>query len=524
MRIDRTLLGSLVGSTIARGRGHHLDVACRAGAACRPRPAAPAAGDQTRAAARLRSRTPGGRSWRWPTRTPGCRPTTSAATSTPATRSALHLADQHRRLPVEHRRRPRHRADRHAPRRAQRMTQTIDTVAGAGAARASGHVLQLVRPGDRREAHRPGRRTATRSSRSCPASTTAGWPPGCWSPRRAEPTAAPTQADAIREDDGLRLLLQPGARTRRAARSAAASGTSRPAGRAAVTGNYCGDGRRRLVHRPPLRRLQHRAADRVATSASPPARSRSKHYFGTLPHLPADNCDWSLDRDQADRRVARPTSAIDVFEGALPYRGMKLVPTWGGSMFEALMVPLFVPEETGARGRGASTTRSTCGPRSSTAWTRPATATGASRPSNNPAGGYREYGVDALGMDGAGYTSDQERTDWRPGLRGLPRPRGQPAPTTYGDGVVTPHASFLALRYAPERGAGEPARSCASDFDAYGPGGFYDAVAVRSGTVSQRYLVPRPGHGHGRARQRARRRRHAPLRLPGRAWSTSCGR
>ena len=24
---------------------------------------------------------------------------------------------------------------------------------------------------------------------------------------------------------------------------------------------------------------------------------------------------------------------------------MKLIPTWGGSMFEALMVPLFVPEE-----------------------------------------------------------------------------------------------------------------------------------------------------------------------------------
>jgi hypothetical protein len=28
-----------------------------------------------------------------------------------------------------------------------------------------------------------------------------------------------------------------------------------------------------------------------------------------------------------------------------------------------------------------------------------------------------------------------------------------------------------------------------SDFDAYGPGGFYDAVAVRSGQVSQRYLA-----------------------------------
>ena len=27
-----------------------------------------------------------------------------------------------------------------------------------------------------------------------------------------------------------------------------------------------------------------------------------------------------------------------------------------------------------------------------------------------------------------------------------------------------------------------------ADFDAYGPGGFYDAIAVRSGTVAKRYL------------------------------------
>ena len=54
------------------------------------------------------------------------------------------------------------------------------------------------------------------------------------------------------------------------------------------------------------------------------------------------------------------------------------------------------------------------------------------------------------------------------------------------------------------------------DFDAYGPGGFYDAVAVESGKVSQALPVARPGHGHGRARQRAGRRRHAPLRRPGR--------
>jgi hypothetical protein len=37
---------------------------------------------------------------------------------------------------------------------------------------------------------------------------------------------------------------------------------------------------------------------------------------------------------------------VDVFEGAYTYAGMQIVPSWGGSMFVALMVPLLVPEET----------------------------------------------------------------------------------------------------------------------------------------------------------------------------------
>lgn len=107
-------------------------------------------------------------------------------------------------------------------------------------------------------------------------------------------------------------------------------------------------------------------------------------------------------------------------------------------------------------------------------------------PSNDPAGGYREYGVDQLGLDGAGYTSDQERTTVDQPYEGCRE--GSPAPAEYGDGVVTPHASFLALRYARGESMAN-LRRIARDFDAYGPGGFYDAVAVRSGQVSQRYLA-----------------------------------
>jgi hypothetical protein len=42
--------------------------------------------------------------------------------------------------------------------------------------------------------------------------------------------------------------------------------------------------------------------------------------------------------------VTRTYLGVDVFEGAYEYRGMRVVPSWGGSMSEALMPALFVPE------------------------------------------------------------------------------------------------------------------------------------------------------------------------------------
>ena len=39
-----------------------------------------------------------------------------------------------------------------------------------------------------------------------------------------------------------------------------------------------------------------------------------------------------------------------MYDGSYPYNGTRLTPSWGGSMFEALMPSLFVPEETWAPG------------------------------------------------------------------------------------------------------------------------------------------------------------------------------
>ena len=189
----------------------------------------------------------------------------------------------------------------------------------------------------------------------------------------------------------------------------------------------------------------------------------SKHYYGTFRTFPNDNCDfaWSETKPVGEWKTY---DGIRVFEGALPYRGMNIVPTWGGSMFEALMVPLFVPEEKwGPRSWG----------RNHPLYVRGQIEHGMDEagygywgfsPSNNPAGGYREYGVDMLGMDAGssgttgtgGYTSDQERTAWDQAYGDCRA--GTAEPTSYGDGVVTPHASFLALRYAPAGSAEEPAQ------------------------------------------------------------------
>ena len=98
-------------------------------------------------------------------------------------------------------------------------------------------------------------------------------------------------------------------------------------------------------------------------------------------------------------------------------------------------------------------------------------------PASDPFGTYNVYGVDAIGMDPSGYPSDAEKTNVDAGYEGC-RPATNPTPT-FGDGVVTPHASFLALPYAP-REAVDNLRNIETELGAYGAGGFYDSVAVRS--------------------------------------------
>ncbi|NLP82952.1 DUF3131 domain-containing protein [Microbacterium sp. CFH 90308] len=205
--------------------------------------------------------------------------------------------------------------------------------------------------------------------------------------------------------------------------------------------------------------------------------------YGTHRTMPP-GCDWDW-QEQLPTGEYRTYDGFEVWEGVYSYAGMSFVPAWGGSMFEALMPDLLVPEEK-------------WGPRS---WrlNHPITVAvhkhhglddagygywGFS-PASNPFGGYSEYGVDLAGMRSDGYFSDAEHTDVdidHPGCS-----MGANAEPEFGDGVVTPHAAFLALPYDRE-GVLDNLSRIEDELGAYGPGGFYDSVAVRSGTIAERYL------------------------------------
>jgi hypothetical protein len=211
----------------------------------------------------------------------------------------------------------------------------------------------------------------------------------------------------------------------------------------------------------------------------------AKEYFGAWRTFP-DSCDWSW-QETKPLGFHQTYLGVNVFEGAYPYDNFLVVPGWGGSMFEALMPALFVPEEK-------------WGPRS---WAINHPLTVAAQihhglveagygywgfsPSNIPEGGYNAYGVDALGMNPEGYPSNEDNTFVDPGFAGCRDGKPAPPPSAYTNGVVTPHAAFLALRWAPNPVLDDLAK-LKNDFAIYDKWGFRDSVNVDSGVPSEYYL------------------------------------
>lgn len=182
--------------------------------------------------------------------------------------------------------------------------------------------------------------------------------------------------------------------------------------------------------------------------------------------LPPDHY-FRMCRSATDPSVpTRPCRGVAVAEGSRRYRGAKVVPSWDGTMFEALMVPLFVPEGTWSPGSWGENHRIYTEAQIEYGlkdarlgfWGISASADGRN--------GYHAFGVEALGLS----------------------PNAGKGPAGGHARVVTPHASFLALPFAP-REAMDNLRNLSRAFPIYSPYGFLDAVDVGTGQVSEAVLV-----------------------------------
>ena len=111
-------------------------------------------------------------------------------------------------------------------------------------------------------------------------------------------------------------------------------------------------------------------------------------------------------------------------------------------------------------------------------------------PSNVPEGGYAVYGVDGIGLDPGGAPSNKDKTlidNGFPGCEGRPAVPNPP-PSAYTNGVVTPHAAFLGLRYAPEATLRNLSKLQRDFPGLYTKWGFRDSVNVQTKAVSGSYL------------------------------------
>ncbi|HEY4098327.1 MAG TPA: DUF3131 domain-containing protein, partial [Baekduia sp.] len=133
-------------------------------------------------------------------------------------------------------------------------------------------------------------------------------------------------------------------------------------------------------------------------------------YFGRWRTFPDTPCDANGFQETKPIGRWRTYYGVDVFEGAYPYNNTRVVPSWGGSMFEALMPALFVPEERWGRRSWAINLPLTVRAQIHHGLTEAGYGYWGFSPSNTPEGGYGTYGVDAIGMDPNGNASNEDHT------------------------------------------------------------------------------------------------------------------
>ena len=168
-------------------------------------------------------------------------------------------------------------------------------------------------------------------------------------------------------------------------------------------------------------------------------------------------CRWQPRVPRGVRR--KQLRGHEVAAGYFEWDGVRYVPSWGGSMFEALMPPLLLDELRYAPKSLGRNDQAHAAVQERYASTGLGYGVWGVSSSATPAGdGYSEYGVRVLGARG------------------------------YKAGAVAPYASALALGVVPQLALAN-LRSLADHFDMYGEYGFYDAVDPVSGSVAYKYLA-----------------------------------
>ncbi|MEF3192642.1 MAG: DUF3131 domain-containing protein [Halothiobacillaceae bacterium] len=179
------------------------------------------------------------------------------------------------------------------------------------------------------------------------------------------------------------------------------------------------------------------------------------HWFKLARTFPAD---WTWQTMIPLERTSRLVKGHQVIGGYYAWEGIRYLPSWGGSMFEAMMPGIVLDGQTHAPqslGRNALAHVDIQRRYAQEVLNLPVWGMS---PSANPAGGYGEYGIAILGVKG------------------------------YAEDVVTPHASGLAAMVRPEDAA-RNLRQLAQLYAIYGPFGFYDAVNPITGDVAYKYLA-----------------------------------
>ncbi|MGM7702505.1 glucoamylase family protein [Pseudalkalibacillus sp. Hm43] len=192
---------------------------------------------------------------------------------------------------------------------------------------------------------------------------------------------------------------------------------------------------------------------RVASYIAIGKKDAPKTHWWKMDRVMPVEYDW---QSQTPEGYTTTYDGVEVFEGHYKYNGKKFVPSWGGSMFEALMPSLVLKEkELGERALGLNNQRHVdlqieyAEEKGYDVW--------GMSPAATP-DGYSEFAATPLGISG------YEKSN-----------------------VVTPHATFLALEYAPEKAMDNIHEL--KEMDTYSKYGFLDSVNAETGEVTQAYLA-----------------------------------